>query len=183
MRRGFLALACLAVSIPLQVQARNVAPVPEPASRPDWSAIKQKAEEGLRKGLFDPEAAQFTWTSGFQWGYLKPALKPHTWAWVACVSVNAKNRLGGYVGPQAQFVAYNSEIGYVWDRADWAVSQCDKPNAFPLQPELINSREGGGVSAADELSKLASLLEKGFITRSEFDEQKAKLLNRGSLQH
>ncbi|PHS35881.1 MAG: hypothetical protein COB07_12910 [Sulfurovum sp.] len=33
-----------------------------------------------------------------------------------------------------------------------------------------------GISTADELSKLAELKEKGVITESEFEAQKAKLL-------
>nr|WP_277924245.1 SHOCT domain-containing protein [Sphingomonas sp. CROZ-RG-20F-R02-07] len=157
------------------ISAERVA-TPEPSSKPDWTVVRKNTELALKTDLFDPEAAQFTWTSGFAWSYIKPALKPHMWAWVGCVSINAKNRLGGYVGAEPRYAAYTTAGNLLVGRADWAVSQCSKPGMFPVQPELMAAASPVTQTAADQLSQLASLLDRGLITRAEFDSQKAALL-------
>ena len=45
-----------------------------------------------------------------------------------------------------------------------------------MQRKYIQEAAGGGVSAADELEKLAGLKDKGLVTEEEFAAQKAKLL-------
>lgn len=44
--------------------------------------------------------------------------------------------------------------------------------------DRIGRNSGGSVSVADEIAKLAALLEQGHISRMEFEAQKAALLNR-----
>jgi hypothetical protein len=155
------------------------APPPEPTSKPEWSASRKTAEALLKSRLFDPASAQIEWTSGFEWGYFKPLIGKRSWGWVACVFMNAKNRLGGYVGAEGYYVLHTTDnmvtIGPITD----GFSQCDTPRKVPLQAALIDpATTPGQVSVADEMLKLASLLDKGLITRAEFDEQKARLLTK-----
>lgn len=47
------------------------------------------------------------------------------------------------------------------------------------EDEALQNKSSGQMSVADELLKLSSLLEKGFITSEEFQTQKARLLSEG----
>ena len=152
---------------------------PEPSTRPvDWSVTRTAAEQLLTSSLYDPGSAQIMWTSGFEWGYSKPLIGKRVWGWVGCLSLNAKNRMGGYVGAQSYWVLHQPSgkisTGPVVDR----FTQCDTPGKVPLQPELLTAEAPPSLSVADELSKLADLLDRGLITREEFEAQKARLLAR-----
>tara|TARA_R110000868_G_scaffold230335_2_gene483456 strand:- start:262 stop:795 length:534 start_codon:yes stop_codon:yes gene_type:complete len=161
------------------VHAAEKAPPPEPMEHPDWGKLRRDFEAKVQSGLYDPESAQFTWVKGFQWGSVTEGFFRRRWGWVACAKVNAKNRMGGYVGASKYWILYEPSKGLSWDLKSTSFSQCDKPEPVALQPELVDLASlSDQTSLADELTKLGSLLEKGLITRAEFDAQKAKMLGR-----
>lgn len=163
------------------VAAQN-APPAEPTAQPDWTEVRNKTEAHIRASYLDPSAAQIIWIRGFTWGRIKPALMKSTWGWIACADINGKNQYGGYVGARGHWVIYTpdakvgfGELSIGGSLAD-VTSPCDKPGNAPLQSALIDQPIQRRSGVADEIGKLAALLDKGLITRGEFDVQKARLL-------
>lgn len=157
-------------------------PIPE-GVHPDWAEVRAKAVTGLLSSFYDPASAQITWLSGFRWGYSKPLIGRRRSGWIACGTVNAKNRLGGYVGATPFHIMADRSGAVTWGLQGGIRSSCDERGGPPPNPELVEisppiSGQTGNISVADELAKLAQLLEKGIITQQEFDRQKAKLLAR-----
>jgi len=179
MRLVSLALtACLLVSS--TANAKEELP-PEPVTSPDWEAVAQGTASALRASLIDPESATVEWVSGFRWGYRKPVIGRRKFGWLACDNYNARNRFGGYVGAQGLSVLHTIEgdttifldsVGGGWDT-------CIR-GAAPINPELVAATSEPvntlTFSVADELTKLANLLDRGLITEGEFAAQKAQLL-------
>ncbi len=164
-------------------EAKEKAPPPSaPNTEPDWTAVRKQAEALLRHDLLDPSSAQIQWQGGWRWGHTKTIQlgSKRTWGWLGCASMNAKNRMGGYVGADAYFVLITPEGKAMYGRQMEVTSECDGPNRTPLQAAFMNvpPGEGGSVSIADELAKLADLKARGILTQAEFDAQKAKLLNK-----
>lgn len=129
--------------------------------------------------MFDPDAAKIEWQGGWRWSYFKGAtLSKKKPGWLGCAKVNGKNRYGGYTGVKTYFALVDAKGKmHTGDNAYFS-SGCDDPNPTPLQAAFIDTQTGAGTtSVADELTKLAGLLEKGLITKEEFEAQKAKLLN------
>ncbi len=170
----------LAVSLALAspVEAQKVKDISEPSEKPDWGSTRKKAEENMRAELIDPQSAQFTWTSGFEWGYVKPLIGKRGWGWVACVDLNAKNRLGGYVGTDRRWVIYSPPGKFGWGSVTEVTSQCDTAGKVPLQPELAPSDGADHSSVSDKLMDLSKLLEKGLLTRSEYETAKQRLIGK-----
>lgn len=71
---------------------------------PDWPSFRQRAEAGIVGRLIDPESARISWMTGIRKGGFKPLLQRSVYGYVACGTVNAKNRMGGYVGAQTFIV-------------------------------------------------------------------------------
>jgi hypothetical protein len=111
---------------------------PEPTARPDFAAAGIAGRDAIISSLYDPGSARVTWTSGFQWGYRKPLIGRRKFGWVACGTVNAKNRLGGYVGAEP-FLVFVDENGTVDTGmvAEW-VSTCDTGPFSPPMAVLVN---------------------------------------------
>lgn len=65
---------------------------------PEWEQFRQIAEANILSQLIDPESARITWLGGYYKGDFKVILGPRTHGYVSCGMVNAKNRMGGYVG-------------------------------------------------------------------------------------
>jgi len=156
---------------------------PEPTSHPNWGETASRGAAMLKANLYDPASAQIAWTSGFQWGFVKKLFEARTFGWIACGTVNAKNRMGGYVGAEG-FLVFIDANGTLTAgmQAEW-ISTCDTGPLSPVLPEMagIEGTVAGStpvVGVADELSKLADLRDKGIITVEEFNAQKAKLLGR-----
>lgn len=78
--------------------------VPEPATHADWSQVREQGEAFLVRDLVDPESARIKWTKGFFWTSWKQGNmgfgNKRRWGWLACGTLNARNRLGGYAGPE-----------------------------------------------------------------------------------
>ncbi|KQS03554.1 hypothetical protein ASG11_04205 [Sphingomonas sp. Leaf357] len=71
---------------------------------PSWERYRAIAEAGIRDRMIDPESARITWMGGYFKGDHKPPLSPRYSGYVACGSVNAKNRMGGYTGASSFIV-------------------------------------------------------------------------------
>lgn len=157
---------------------------PAPSNVPDWRAVRAKGEQLLKGALFDPGSAQITWTEGFRWGYVKPIIGSRVYAWVGCGTINAKNRIGGYVGAKMFYVMVTAEGTIRAESEPTQIASCNLYNGEHVdpQPALLDVPAAAGapatLSVADELAKLAGLRDKGIITQAEFDAQKAKLLAR-----
>lgn len=178
----YLVAACLAL-VAAPVVAKSKAPSPEPAEHPDWVTVRDQGVSGITGALYDPSSAQINWSSGFRWGFAKPIIGRRTHGWIACGSINAKNRLGGYVGAQAFWIMADASGAVTYGMVDETVSSCDQGGGPPVNPELTAlsapiASPGSGTGVADELEKLAVLRDKGIITQAEFETQKAKLLAR-----
>lgn len=97
--------------------------------KPDLEEAKAQAMYVLKEPLFDPDSALFRrWTPLFK---AYPAGSPYVRAdpeWALCVEMNAKNRLGGYVG-------YRQHIVFVADepfaQGGMLSSMCESGPADP----------------------------------------------------
>jgi hypothetical protein len=87
---------------------------PEPA----WDEFRRVAEAEIASQLIDPQSAQFAWAGGIYKGELKIILGPRTQGYVGCGTVNARNRMGGYVGatPFAVVIDYGRVLFSQLDR-------------------------------------------------------------------
>lgn len=165
------------------VQAKPALDPGEPATHPNWGETARRGVAILSSNLYDPGSVQVNWSSGFQWGYLKPVIGKRSFGWIACGSINAKNRFGGYTGAQGFLVFVEPSGGITAAmQIEW-VSTCDSGPFVPVPPEMVNAgapmtAAGPIVGVAEELKKLAELRDQGIITAEEFAAQKAKLLGR-----
>ncbi|MFN3943874.1 MAG: SHOCT domain-containing protein [Allosphingosinicella sp.] len=181
--RAALLIGCLLMASSPAVARERAAP-PEPADHPDWAAVRSLGVAEITGALFDPASAQITWSSGFRWGYAKPLIGRRTHGWIACGSINAKNRLGGYVGAQPFWIMAAANGTVTTGMVANTISSCDEGGGPPPNPELIAispvvpGSSTGPVSVASELEKLAELRDRGIITQAEFETQKARLLAR-----
>ncbi|MDE2563360.1 MAG: SHOCT domain-containing protein [Sphingomonadales bacterium] len=184
MKHAMIAVGALAMGVPCAALAKSTPPPPQPAEQPDWAIVRQQSEAALKSTLFDPSSAKIRWLGGFKWGYYKPLLSAKVWGWVACGGINAKNRMGGYVGEQAFAVVYDHGVKTVdIDQPDsfhLIAAGCTPANFPPPQPALVETAPGASAgradSVADEIAKLAALRDKGILTEQEFQAQKAKVL-------
>ena len=108
-----LSLACAAVAFECRAQPAAATPPMADAGAPDESALKALGEAAIKDQLVDPYSAVIDWwpqpfahVSGITKG---GSIFKHTVvagdALVGCGLVNAKNRMGGYVGRVAFDVA------------------------------------------------------------------------------
>jgi len=93
--------------------AADKAPVAEPTEHPVWSEVRAQGEELLVENLVDPESARIKWTKGFFWSSYKSGnlglLNKRKWGWIACGTLNSKNRLGGYAGPEKVIMVVHAD--------------------------------------------------------------------------
>ena len=178
MRQLALAFAALTLTgAPLH--ARELPPEPP---QPDWGAAADAIMDAMQRSFIDPESINIEWVSGFAWGYQKPLIGRRTHGWVTCGNVNARNRMGGYVGSQGFVAVYTPEgaVRLVIGPASVEGTDTCYRDKVPVNPELIAASakpgEAPAISIADEIAKLADLRERGLITDEEFAELKVKLL-------
>lgn len=158
-------------------------------SMPDWARFRQNAERAVLVGFFDPASAIFEWPYGFTYGYWKPVLQGRIDGWWTCGRINAKNRMGGYVGSRFFVVVLNSDGQVVFTETgtggnyDFVSMQCANsvgslppaPSQF-FEPPASNKAETSGGTIADELAKLKGLFDSGALTEDEYLKAKAKVL-------
>lgn len=160
----------------------------EKPPQPAWGKFRQTAEREVRSRLIDPSSAQFEWPFGFIYGTWKPFLGRRVEGYWTCGRVNARNRMGGYVGSTAFVVVMGDEKSVTFVDVgsgkdfDITEAQCSKSASLlpPAPPELLAATpvNSPAVSVADELEKLAALRDKGILTEAEFQAQKAALLTK-----
>jgi hypothetical protein len=110
--RSFVFVACVAAlltaclaPIPTQhqIESTDVGPYP--------SEYQQIVKDALGKELLDPYSAVYSDWKGPQQGYAGDRFTGFAFGWRVCVSVNAKNRMGGYVGARPYaFVIRNGAV-------------------------------------------------------------------------
>ena len=109
---SILAFAGLMLLSPI-ASAKNVNPPVDPGPQPDFLQAQSIAESTMRANFFDPGLAEFQWPFNWTGGYWKPVLQGKKKGWWTCGLVNAKNRMGGYVGFQNfAVVFYNGALVY-----------------------------------------------------------------------
>lgn len=89
---GTLALVAACASPPTddQVRAANTGPYP--------TNYEQIVKDNFATSLFDPYSAVFSFTRTPTKGYGGSPVAGAKIGWIVCGTVNAKNRMGGYVG-------------------------------------------------------------------------------------
>lgn len=70
-------------------------------SGPDWAGFCRNAESALRARLINAESARIDWPHGFLLGSWKPFMSKRMDGYWTCGLVNARNRMGGYLGSRA----------------------------------------------------------------------------------
>jgi hypothetical protein len=73
------------------------APV-DPGPAPSWDQAVAMGNQEILTSLIDPESARVSWPYRFFGGFVKPMFAKRQVGWITCGMVNAKNRMGGYVG-------------------------------------------------------------------------------------
>jgi hypothetical protein len=136
MKIGVACAAVLALLSSGALAKENSAP-PEPATHPDWADAARIGREQIVSSLFDPGSAQIVWMTGFRWGYAKPLIGRRTYGWIACGTLNAKNRMGGYVGAQGFWLLVEANGAVRYAMIDDTSSSCDKGSSVPVNPELV----------------------------------------------
>jgi hypothetical protein len=155
-------------------------------SEPDWRLFRRNAEIALKRGLIDPDSARIEWPHGFLFGSWGPLFQPRVEGYWTCGLINARNRMGGYVGATAFVVVVGpegevrySEVGSGRD-VDLLTAQCsNSARLLPPPPAILadtaTSANGSG-SIADELARLTQLRDSGTLTQAEFEAAKARVL-------
>lgn len=99
MRAGFLIALCSFMSSGCATLAK--APTPEQVAVADYGSAPTKHEELIRAyfkdRLYDPFTAQYEFSAPRR-GWRSSTLTPPIFGWRVMTRVNAKNRMGGYVG-------------------------------------------------------------------------------------
>ena len=123
---------------------------------PSWDEYRQIGAAAIAARLIDPESARITWLTGYRQGDIKPFLNPRVTGYVACGSVNARNRLGGYVGASVFVVVidYGRALFADMDRTAGGTyeTSCTKALATGLYPPPPGAGGSSGRSAASQSS-------------------------------
>ena len=166
-----------------KVHHPELTPSPRPAN---WVDMQRLAEAAIKSKLVDPTSAQFEWTNGFSFQTYRSLFSKEITGPTTCGFVNARDRAGGYSG-RAAFIVIMSQLGDSVAFAeidepgsDIIARQCARAHLPPLGQGMASSTPNAAASAgetvADQLTKLAALRDKGYLTEQEFEQQKQLLL-------
>lgn len=157
-------------------------------SEPDYALFKRVSERELRSRLIDPDSARIEWPYGFLKGSWKPPFQGKIDGYWTCGRINAKNRMGGYVG-SSSFVVVLGESGDIrfvqmgtGRDFDLVSAQCSNSvkNLPPAPKELSDTQSpatsSSGDSIASQLERLDELRKSGALTESEFQSAKRRVL-------
>jgi hypothetical protein len=139
---------------------------------PSWDEFRQIAEAAITARLIDPDSARITWLSGIHKGDIKPILSPRIAGYVACGSVNAKNRLGGYTGGSVFMVVIDYGRALFVDMDHHATGSYDEACAKALNTGLFPPAPPDAGS---------SRLRAGFATTASTSADEAPLANAAGL--
>lgn len=122
---------------------------------PSWDEFRQLGEAAITARLIDPESARITWLSGIHKGGIKPILSSYFEGYVACGSVNARNRMGGYTGARVFVVVIDygrallADIDHGSSRVyDETCAKALNTGLFPPVPDAELTRRGAGSASA-----------------------------------
>lgn len=76
---------------------------------PAWERYREMAEAAIKGRLIDPESARIEWLGQYQKGGFKPFLEGRVFGYAGCGTVNARNRMGGYVGRTSFVVVIDND--------------------------------------------------------------------------
>jgi hypothetical protein len=100
---------------------------PEQVASADYGTLtasyKDAIQNYMETKLYDPESARYRWTGEPVRGYayVQGAFKPPEFGYLVQVNINAKNRLGGYVGAKPfTFLVRNDTV---WMLTKWTTKQ------------------------------------------------------------
>jgi hypothetical protein len=95
--------ACASAPTGQELAAADVGPLP--------SNYEQLVKDNFATSLFDPYSAVYSFTQTPFRGYAGNAVDGAKIGWIVCGTVNAKNRMGGYVGARPfLFVISNGAV-------------------------------------------------------------------------
>lgn len=160
--------------------------------QPNYAAMKQAAERGVKARLVDPQSAVIEMPYDFIYGAWTPAFTGNRFeGFMTCGTVNAKNRMGGYTG-STFFISVIDETGFEkYTDMDSTTSEYLRPvdNGCAQLVKKLNyigdtnssstenkSQASNGPSMAQELEKLADLYAKGALSNDEYATAKARVL-------
>lgn len=92
------ALVLAATTVSAQSAIAKDRPPHEYGPPPTWDQFRAMGEAAVAAHLIDPESARIRWKTGVWKGQYKPFLSARLDGYVACGTVNARNRMGGYAG-------------------------------------------------------------------------------------
>jgi hypothetical protein len=164
--------------------AQTASPAPQSTREIAWM---KGVVQHLANSLSDPQSARFSLPFGFTpqpvtwkvWGV-------DTYGYFTCGAVNARNRMGGYVG-ETVFLAHIDVNGRVSTTLDSSKTPylgriCSAGGLPPINPATVPAVFGQPQTASSstlskELADLAELHRKGALSDAEFAAAKARLLN------
>jgi hypothetical protein len=151
MRMSRLAALTLVLAAPSALAAKDqVAHVYGPP--PTWEAYRQLAEADIARRLVDPDSAKITWLGQYRKDEWKPFLQGRVAGYIACGTVNARNRMGGYAGAVSFVVVidYGRVLFAELDsRGGGMVAEsCNKALAAGVFPPLPADENGASLSDA-----------------------------------
>lgn len=107
---------------------------------PAWEHYRTIAEADIAHRLVDPESARITWLGQYHKGEWKPFMQGRVAGYIACGTVNGRNRMGGYAGAVGfvTVIDYDRVIFAELDtRAGGMIAEsCNKALAAGLLPSL-----------------------------------------------
>lgn len=110
----------------------------------DWDEYRKLGEAAVLAMLVDPDSAQISWSSGYHKGGYKPFLAKRVHGWVACGTVNARNRMGGYAGRQDFIVVIDKRrvqwAGIAKSPTDMISNSCSEALAKGLLPPVPDTQ-------------------------------------------
>lgn len=131
---------------------------------PTWEQYRRIAEANIARRLVDPESARITWLGQYHKGEWKPFMQGRVAGYVACGTVNGRNRMGGYAGAVGfvTVIDYDRVIFAELDsRAGGMIAEsCDRAVAAGILPPLPiatgSTAAAAGESTAETILSSAS---------------------------
>lgn len=162
--------------------------------QPDLAKLRRGAAEGVTGRLIDPQSAMIEMPYDFIYGTWRQPFGGSYTGFITCGTVNAKNRMGGYVGA-APFVAVMNPAGFsLFVGMDDPTNRYIMPVAAgcgeltkrltyvgntPTGSAATDNAAPAAPSMAQELAKLAELHASGALTDQEYAAAKARILTGG----
>lgn len=162
---------------PYSLQPAPTPSTPSPSkAKANYGQMRQIAENYIRGRLVDPKSALFEWPNGF---------KDNNQAYVTCGYVNARNRMGGFTGRTAFIISLKDMAVIYYDMDEGGKMGvvelgCKSANFPPPPSEMVDQPAASNSSLPtpqERLKRLEELHKNGFITKSEYEEQRKAIIS------